>query len=159
MCPTAIQPRNRSPLESINSSQTPWTFQTDLRVDKGFSLFGASTWVQARFYTIESDAFEDNYQSTDVLLKYWYNSQNHFVPESVYVSGMSGNRLLGVNPDSQSVWNLSDEHIESANIGMDWTTLYRVTFSILAGHNKYQLLNSEDTYTNAIVYLKLAKRW
>jgi len=29
-------PRQRKPLESINASTTPWTFELDLRVDKGF---------------------------------------------------------------------------------------------------------------------------
>ena len=34
-------PRQRKPLEGINRSKTPWTFDIDLRLDKGFSLFGA----------------------------------------------------------------------------------------------------------------------
>ena len=33
-------PRNRLPQEPINSSSTPWTFETSLRVDRGFTLFG-----------------------------------------------------------------------------------------------------------------------
>ena len=36
----SFDPRNRKPLESINQSNTPWTFQVDLRVDKGFNLLG-----------------------------------------------------------------------------------------------------------------------
>lgn len=31
--------RNRQPVEPLNSSTTPWTFQVDLRVDKTFRLF------------------------------------------------------------------------------------------------------------------------
>ena len=42
-----FDPRSRKPLESINSSTTPWTFQTDLRLDKGFSLFG----INAKVYS------------------------------------------------------------------------------------------------------------
>ena len=38
-------PRNRTPLEPINRSTTPWTFQADLRLDKGFALFGAQAQV------------------------------------------------------------------------------------------------------------------
>ncbi len=33
-------PRSRQPLESINSSTTPWTFNVDLKIDRGFQLFG-----------------------------------------------------------------------------------------------------------------------
>ena len=33
-------PRHRKPTESINASTTPWTFEVDLRVHKGFTLFG-----------------------------------------------------------------------------------------------------------------------
>ena len=33
-------PRSRKPLESINTSKTPWTFQLDLRLDKSFNLMG-----------------------------------------------------------------------------------------------------------------------
>ena len=125
----------------------------------GFSMFNASTWLQARFYIIESDSFVDNYQATDFIVKFWYKSHDHFVPESIYFSAMSGSRMLAVNPDTQSVWNLNEEHIENASFGADWVTLYRIKFSLVVAHNKYQLLTNEDTYTNSIAYIKLAKRW
>lgn len=35
-------PRNRSPREPIGASQTPWTYRTDLRLEKGFDLGPAS---------------------------------------------------------------------------------------------------------------------
>lgn len=41
-------PRSRKPVESINTSTTPWTFQTDLRVDRGFTLLGVN--AQAYMY-------------------------------------------------------------------------------------------------------------
>lgn len=46
-------PRSRKPVESINRSSTPWTFQADLRVDKGFSLMG----VNARIYAYVQNLF------------------------------------------------------------------------------------------------------
>ncbi len=46
-------PRSRKPVESINRSSTPWTFQTDLRIDKGFSLMG----VNARIYAYVQNLF------------------------------------------------------------------------------------------------------
>ena len=39
-------PRSRKPAESINVSSTPWTFEVDLKVDKGIDLFG----VDANLY-------------------------------------------------------------------------------------------------------------
>ncbi len=41
-------PRSRKPVESINTSTTPWMFQTDLRVDRGFTLLGVN--AQAYMY-------------------------------------------------------------------------------------------------------------
>ena len=41
----SFDPRSRKPLESINRSTTPWTFKTNLRLDKGFSLFGLNAKV------------------------------------------------------------------------------------------------------------------
>ena len=38
-------PRSRKPVESVNRSTTPWTFQVDMRVNKGFSLFGLNAQV------------------------------------------------------------------------------------------------------------------
>ncbi len=35
---TDADPRNRTPLEPINASSTPWQFYTDLRVEKGFDI-------------------------------------------------------------------------------------------------------------------------
>ena len=46
-------PRSRKPSESINRSTTPWVFQTDLRIDKGFSLFG----VRAQVYSYVQNIF------------------------------------------------------------------------------------------------------
>ena len=41
----ADDPRQRRPLEAINSSTTPWRLQVDLGVDKGFTLFTAGAQV------------------------------------------------------------------------------------------------------------------
>jgi len=38
-------PRAREALEAINSSTTPWTFTTDLRVDKALDVSGLRTWA------------------------------------------------------------------------------------------------------------------
>jgi len=35
---TSLDPRNRTPLEPINASSTPWQFYSDLRVEKGFDI-------------------------------------------------------------------------------------------------------------------------
>ena len=47
-------PRNRKPLESVNRSTTPWTFQIDLRVDKDFNLMG----LEAKVYTYIENLFD-----------------------------------------------------------------------------------------------------
>jgi len=47
-------PRSRQPLEAINSSTTPWTLSADLRLDKGFTLFGA----EAQVYTYVQNLFD-----------------------------------------------------------------------------------------------------
>lgn len=46
-------PRNRKPLESVNRSTTPWTFQVDLRIDKGFNLMG----LEAKAYSYIENLF------------------------------------------------------------------------------------------------------
>ena len=46
-------PRARKPLEPINNSTTPWTFEANLRVDKGFTLFG----VEAQAYVYIQNLF------------------------------------------------------------------------------------------------------
>ncbi len=48
----SFDPRSRKPLESINRSTTPWTFNTNLRVDKGFSLFGLNAKVYSRILNL-----------------------------------------------------------------------------------------------------------
>ena len=45
-------PRSRKPLESINVSSTPWSFEVDLKVDKGFNLFGADAQVYLYAYNL-----------------------------------------------------------------------------------------------------------
>ena len=42
---TDVDPRNRVPLEPLNSSTTPWYFNTDMRVEKGFNLGPAAASV------------------------------------------------------------------------------------------------------------------
>jgi hypothetical protein len=46
-------PRSRKPVESINRSTTPWQFQVDLKIDKGFDLFG----VEAVAYSYVRNLF------------------------------------------------------------------------------------------------------
>ena len=48
----SFDPRSRKPLESINRSTTPWTFETNLRIDKGFSLFGLNAKVYSRILNL-----------------------------------------------------------------------------------------------------------
>ena len=48
----SFDPRSRKPLESINRSTTPWTFNTNLRIDKGFSLFGLNAKVYSRILNL-----------------------------------------------------------------------------------------------------------
>ena len=45
-------PRQRKPLESINRSTTPWTFELDLRVDKSFDLYGVETTAYMYVYNL-----------------------------------------------------------------------------------------------------------
>ncbi len=48
----SFDPRSRKPLESINRSTTPWTFETNLRIDKGFSLLGLNAKVYSRIINL-----------------------------------------------------------------------------------------------------------
>ena len=45
-------PRSRKPAESINVSSTPWTFEVDLKVDKGVDLFGVDTNLYLYVYNL-----------------------------------------------------------------------------------------------------------
>ena len=56
-------PRHRKPSESVNMSTTPWTYEFDLRVDKGFDLFGAD--AQAYFY------IRNLFNRQNVINVYW----------------------------------------------------------------------------------------
>ena len=49
----SVDARNRKPLESINRSTTPWTFQVDLKIDKGFDLMG----MDAKVYSYVENLF------------------------------------------------------------------------------------------------------
>ncbi len=45
-------PRSRKPAESINASSTPYTFEVDMRVDKGFGLFGSDAQIYLYVYNL-----------------------------------------------------------------------------------------------------------
>ena len=45
-------PRSRTPLESINTSSTPWTFEADLKLDKGIDLFGTDVELYLYVYNL-----------------------------------------------------------------------------------------------------------
>ncbi len=49
----SFDPRSRKPLESINRSTTPWTFEANLGIDKGFALFG----LDAKVYSYVLNLF------------------------------------------------------------------------------------------------------
>ena len=45
-------PRSRKPAESINASSTPYTFEVDMKIDKGFGLFGADAQIYLYVYNL-----------------------------------------------------------------------------------------------------------
>ena len=45
-------PRSRKPAESINASSTPYTFEVDMKIDKGFGLFGADARIYLYVYNL-----------------------------------------------------------------------------------------------------------
>ena len=45
-------PRQRKPVESINRSTTPWTYELDLRLDKGFDLLGLDAMAYMYVYNL-----------------------------------------------------------------------------------------------------------
>ncbi len=57
--------RDRQPTQPLNSSSTPWYFQTDLRVDKSFDLFEK---LNATIYLLVTNLF-DTKNVTNVFLR------------------------------------------------------------------------------------------
>ena len=45
-------PRSRKPAESINASSTPYTFEVDMKIDKGLGLFGADARIYLYVYNL-----------------------------------------------------------------------------------------------------------
>ena len=109
-------PRSRKPVESINTSTTPWTFQTDLRVDRGFTLFG----VNAQAYMYVQNLF---------------NRQN-----VINVYGRTGNAKddgFLTNPE------LSEKIVE-ANGGLEYQQLYEAING--ANRQNYWFAEGGDIY-------------
>ncbi|MCC7262077.1 MAG: TonB-dependent receptor [Candidatus Latescibacteria bacterium] len=109
-------PRSRKPLEAINTSTTPWTFQTDLRVDRGFTLFG----VNAQVYMYVQNLF---------------NRQN-----VINVYGRTGNAKddgFLTNPE------LSEKIVE-ANGGLEYQQLYEAIN--VANRQNYWFSEGGDIY-------------
>ena len=109
-------PRSRKPVESINRSTTPWQFQVDLKIDKGFDLFGG-----------EATAFS--------YIQNLFNRKN-----AVNVYGRTGNTEddgFLTNPD------LSSE-IVSASGGLEYTRLYEAIN--LANRQHYWFSEGGDIY-------------
>lgn len=109
-------PRSRKPVESINTSTTPWTFQTDLRVDRGFTLFG----VNAQVY---------------MYIQNLFNRQN-----VINVYGRTGNAKddgFLTNPE------LSEKIVE-ANGGLEYQQLYEAIN--IANRQHYWFSEGGDIY-------------
>lgn len=116
-------------------------------------------WFQIRAYNVSSTSVTEDYQFIDLSYKRWLSSSKELAPTSAQIAFTIGDSLLGVDPETQSVWNLYEERTQYMRLGFNWNIDSQSKLSTLLSYSKFTSLDSNAKYDNLLFFLQLAINW
>ena len=153
---------NNTTLEdtTLNVSQLTPTF--------GFAFNNYYEWVQFRlYYTRNSNSTRSLDRSTNLALEgkwthYFPTGKSKYIPKNVQAGVLLGKRQWAVDPDTFSVYNLSDVQLGGLSLGAQWGLDKHTTFLLGAGYNQNQSLDFNGEryrYSSRYVYGGINVHW
>jgi len=136
---------------------------TQITASLGLSFNEQYDWVQVKAYYItptQSNRLLDNEKKSSLEFKWihWYSS-NMFYIEKTIISLFGGERLYGVDSDTNSVFNLADTQTKSASISVQWKFGSFMRLMMSGGTTEYEDESINEIYTSKYAYLNVSTQW
>ncbi len=144
-------------------------YQNDLSVDQWSPTIGVgwndgSDWLQLRgFITDNSNiARSQNLNGTEAIeakWSHWFSPGNLLRLHKLELGGVSGERLYAVDPDSGSVYNLSDLQEGRIALGAEWRLGDNSRLLLTASEERYHNLSIDDRYKSRVASATFTTEW
>ena len=133
----------------------------------GLGFNHQADWLQLRLYDVNaSNAARAMHGHTDALeikLTHYFTPTAAWLPQSLTIGGLIGNRMYAVDRDTQVVYNLGDEQRGGGFLTAQWQLSRRFQLTLSGGSDRYQAQDrfrgSQYTYTGTYGYLGLTAHW
>ena len=133
----------------------------------GFGFNKNHDWLQLRLYDVNISnplrALHDHTDAVEIKLTHYFSPIWAWIPNSMTIGGLAGNRMYAVDSDTKLVYNLADEQKGGGFLAAQWklSEHYQVTLS--AGSDIYQtqdtVSGNQYTYTGTFGYLGFTTQW
>lgn len=126
---------------------------------------GAINWLQLRAFLLypgESLRRRQGHRWLGSLEGKWFHYFPPGIalkPQYVTLSAVVGERQYAVDPDSYTVYNLSDLQTTGLQAGLQWDLGGDSRVLVMTGTSHYHNHALDDRYSHAFMFLELAKRW
>lgn len=141
----------------------------DLELDQftptlGFGFNERSDWLQFRGYLINVSnpsraQGKSDTSAIEVKWTHWFEGRGPLGLEKFIATGLAGERLFAVDPDSAVVYNLADIQKASASVAGQWRLNDSNRLLLQFGYEGYTNELIADDYNSLYVYLDFTHLW
>ncbi len=133
----------------------------------GFGFNNNYDWLQLRLYDVNISnplrTLHDHTDAVEIKLTHYFSPKSIWIPHSVTIGGLAGNRMYAVDSDTKLVYNLADEQKGGGFLAAQWKLSGHYLVTLSAGSDIYQTQDKANgnqyTYTGTFGYLGVTKQW
>lgn len=142
--------------ERLNLDQLTPTF--------GIAFNRQRDWLQMRAYLIDAayapgSRVPDDTAAVELKWTHWLPANGLLGLETIRINALAGERLLAVDHDAATIYNLSELQTGSISLGGEWRVGESSSVLIIAGIEDYENSASFDRYRNSFLYLNFSHGW
>jgi len=144
-------------------SATSNTVVKQITPSVGFGWNDSYDWIQLRVYFIElqkdTSAFnEDKFESLETKYTHWLPDKASSKLEFIRFTLLSGKRVLAVDPDTTTIYSITDLHKTSFSSSLQWKTTKNRKIQAAIQYDQYHNSILADNYDSYLFYINLQFR-
>lgn len=144
-------------------SATSNTVVNQITPSVGFGWNDSYDWIQWRAYLIElqedTSAFnDDKFESIETKYTHWFPDEDTSKLEFIRFTLLSGKRVLAVDPDTTTIYSITDLHKTSFSSSIQWNITNNKNVLASIQYDKYRNSTSADNYDSYLFYINLQFR-
>lgn len=144
-------------------SATSNTIVNQITPSVGFGWNDSYDWIQWRAYFIElqknTSAFnDDKFESIETKYTHWFPDEVSSKLEFIRFTLLSGKRVLAVDPDTTTIYSITDLHKTSISSGIQWKITKNNKILATIQYDQYRNATLADNYDSYLFYINLQFR-